>query len=60
MAREEACCEGGSGIPDIPILGALVFDDVLAPEHVVGTFFLTVGDCAGLIGATVEGITDGE
>jgi hypothetical protein len=59
-AREEACSEGGGGIPDIEILGATAFDDVLASEQVVVTFFLTVGDCTGLLGATVEGITDGE
>jgi hypothetical protein len=29
-------------------------------QQVVGTFFLRVGDCTGLLGATVEGITDGE
>jgi hypothetical protein len=59
-AREEACSEGGGGIPDIQILGATAFDDLLASEQVVGTFFLRVGDCTGLLGATVEGITDGE
>jgi hypothetical protein len=59
-ATEEACSEGGGGIPDIPILGATAFDDILASEQVVGTFFLRVGDCTGLMGATVEGITDGE
>jgi len=59
-AREEACSEGGGGIPDIQTLGATAFDDLLASEQVVGTFFLRVGDCTGLLGATVEGITDGE
>ena len=59
-AREEACSEGGSGIPDTQILGATAFDDLLASEQVVGPFFLRVGDCTGLLGATVEGITDGE
>jgi hypothetical protein len=54
------CSEGGGGIPDIQILRATAFDDLLASEQVVGTFFLRVGDCAGLLGATVEGITDGE
>jgi len=39
-AREEACSEGGGGIPDIQILGATACDDVLASEYVVGTFFL--------------------
>jgi hypothetical protein len=59
-AREEACSEGGGSIPDIQILGATAFNDLLAGEQVVGTFFLRVGDCTGLLGATVEGITDGE
>jgi len=59
-ASEEACSEGGGGIPDIQILGATAFDDLLASEQVVGPFFLRVGDCTGLLGATVEGITDGE
>jgi len=60
MTREEACSEGGGGIPDIQILGATAFDNPLASEQVGGTFFLRVGDCTGLLGATVEGITDGE
>jgi hypothetical protein len=60
MARAEACSEGGGGIPDISILGATACDDLLASEQVVGTFFPRVGDCTGLLGATVEGITDGE
>jgi len=59
-AREEARSKGGGGIPDIQILGATAFDDPLASEQVVGTFFLGVGDYSGLLGATVEGITDGE
>ena len=57
-AREEACSEGGSGIPDIQILGATAFDDLQASEQVVGIFCLRVGDCTELLGATVEGITD--
>jgi len=59
-AREEACSEGGSGSPDIRILGATAFDDQLASEQAVRTFFLRVVDCVELLGATVEGITDGE
>jgi len=59
-AREEACFEEGSGIPDIPILGATALDDLLASALVVGIFLLRMGDCTGLLGATVEGITDGE
>ena len=58
--REEACSEGGGSIPDIQILGATAIDDLLASEQVVGTFSLRVGDCAGLLGATVEAITHGQ
>jgi len=43
-AREEACSEGGGGIPDIQILGATACDDLLASEQVVGTFILRVRD----------------
>jgi hypothetical protein len=59
-AREEACSEGASGIPDIQILGATAFDDLLASEQVVGTFVLRVGDCTGRLGVTIQGISDGE
>jgi hypothetical protein len=59
-AMEEECSEGGGSIRDIQILGATAFDDPLASAEVVRTFFLRVGDCTGLLGATVEGITDGE
>jgi len=59
-AREEACSEGGGGIRDIQILGATALDDLLASEQVIGTFFLSVGDCTWLLGANVECITDGE
>ena len=59
-AREEACSEGGSGIPDISILGTNAFDDQLASEEVVWTFFLRVGVRIGLLGVTVESISSGE
>jgi hypothetical protein len=42
------------------MLGLTAFDDILASEQVVGTYFPRVGDCTGLLGVTVEGITDGE
>jgi hypothetical protein len=58
-AREETRSEGGGGVPDIIILGATTFDDQLASEEVVWTFFLRVGARIGLLGATVQGITDG-
>jgi len=59
-AREEACSEGGGGVPDIQILGANAFDNLLASEEVVWTFFRRVGDCTGLLGVTVEIISSGE
>jgi len=58
-AREEARSEGGC-TSYIQILGATAIDDLLASEQVVWTFFLRVGVRIGLLGATVEGITDGE
>jgi len=59
-AKLEACPEGGGSIPDIQMLRATAFDDLLASEEVIGTFFLRVGDCTGLLGATLEGITEVE
>jgi len=59
-AREEACSEGGGGVPDILILGANAFDDQLASEEVVWTFFLSVGVRIGQLGVTVESIFSGE
>jgi hypothetical protein len=44
-AREEACSEAGGRIPDTEILGTNAFDDLLASEQVVGTFFPEVGVC---------------
>jgi len=58
-AREETRSEGGC-TSYIQILGATAIDDLLASEQVVWTFFLRVGVHTGLLGATVEGITDGE
>jgi len=58
--REEACSEGGGGVPDIQILGANAFDNQLASEEVVWTFFLRVGVRIGLLGVTVESISSGE
>jgi hypothetical protein len=59
-AREETCSEAGGGIRDVQIVGATTFDDLLVSEQVIGAFCLRVGDCTGLLGATVEDITDGE
>jgi len=60
MAREEACSEGGSSIPDISILGANALDNQLASEVNVWTVFLRVGVRIGLLGVTVERISGGE
>jgi len=60
MAREEGCSKEGGDIPDIQILGATTFDDLLASEQVVWTMFLKVGDFTGLQGVTVESISSGE
>jgi len=59
-ARDEACSDRGTGIPDIQTLGATACDNLLPSEQVVVTFFLKVADCTGLLGATVECITDGQ
>jgi hypothetical protein len=59
-AREEACSEGRGGVPDILILGATTFDDQLASEQVVWTFFLRVGVRIGQLGVTVQRISSGE
>jgi len=59
-AREEACSEGGCGVPDILILGATTFDDQLASDEIVWMFFLRVEVRIGLLGVTVESISSGE
>jgi len=57
--RKQRWFEVNGSIPKIQILGATAFDNVLASEQTVGTFFLTVGDYPKLLGATMEGITGG-
>jgi hypothetical protein len=59
-ARGDTCSEGGGGVQDIQILGANAFDDQLASEEVVWTFFLSVGVRIGLLGVTVESTSSGE
>ena len=59
-AREEASSEGGGGVPDILILVATTFDDQLASEEVVWTFFLIVGVRIGLLGVTLDSISSCE
>jgi len=43
--------------PDIQTLGATAFDHLLASNEVVAAFALRIGECTGLLGATVEEIT---
>lgn len=59
-ARVELFSEGGSCIPDIQILAANTFVDLLASEQVIWTFFLRVGVDTGLLGVRVESISSGE
>jgi hypothetical protein len=40
--------------PDVELLGATSFDDLLAGEEVVEAFALRIRECAGLMGATLE------
>jgi hypothetical protein len=46
--------------PDIQLLGATAFDHLLASEEVVEAFAIRLGECQGLLGASLEGITEGE
>jgi hypothetical protein len=43
--------------PDIQTLGATAFDHLLASDEVVAAFALRIGECTGLLGATVADIT---
>jgi hypothetical protein len=43
--------------PDIQTPGATAFDDLLSSDEVVATFALRIGECTGLLGATLEDIT---
>jgi len=59
-ASGEVCSGGGGGgVRDILTLGATIFDNQLASAKVVWMIFLRVGVCIGLLGVTVEGMTDG-
>jgi len=48
--------ESGEDIPtpDIEILGATTFNDLLASVETIETFALRIGECSGLLGATME------
>jgi len=59
-AGEETCSEGDAGDPDISILGTNAFDNQLAREEVIWTFFLRVGVHIGLLGVTMDSISGGE
>ena len=56
-ASEEAYTEGCGGVQDSSFLGSIAFDNPLADEQRVGTFFRGVGDCTELPGATLDGVT---
>jgi hypothetical protein len=43
-----------SSTPDIKILGATAFDDLLASEETIETLALRIGECSALLGATME------
>jgi hypothetical protein len=45
---------GDSATPDIEILGGTAFDDLLARDETIETFALPIGECSGLLGATME------
>jgi hypothetical protein len=47
-------------LPDIRLLGATAFDHLSATEEVVEAFAIRLGECQGLLGASLEGITEGE
>jgi hypothetical protein len=45
---------------DIQLLGATAFGHLFASEEVVEAFAIRLGDCQGFLGASLEGITEGE
>jgi hypothetical protein len=47
--------------PDVQMLSATAFGDLCASDEVSGAFSLTLGECGGMLGATVEShYNDGE
>jgi hypothetical protein len=46
--------------PDIQLLGATSFGYLLGSEEVVEAFTIRLGECQGLLGVSLEGITEGE
>jgi hypothetical protein len=45
---------------DRPLLWGTAFDHLLASEEVVEAFAIRLGECQGLLEASLEGITEGE
>jgi hypothetical protein len=43
-----------SPTPDIEILRATAFDDLFASDETIETLALRIGECSGLLGATME------
>jgi len=55
--------EGNTNVdppPDIQLIGATAFDHLLASEEVVEASTIQLGECQGLLGASLEAITEGE
>jgi len=50
----------GERSPGIQLLGATTFDHLWASEEVVKAFAIWLGECQGLLGAWLEGITECE
>ena len=46
--------------PGLELLGATAFDHLLASEEVVKAFAIRLGECQGLLGASLDGVTEGE
>jgi hypothetical protein len=47
--------------PDVQMLSAMALGDLCASDEVSGAFSLTLGECGGMLGATVEShYNDGE
>ena len=45
---------------DIQLLRAAAFDHLFASEEVIEEFTIPLGECQGLLGVSLEGITKGE
>jgi len=57
------CCEGNANVDpplDKQLLGATTFDHLLASEEVVEAFAIQLGEFRRLLGASLQGITEGE